>query len=424
MREMRKFGKERARGRRWAGALVCGAAAGMVMMVATALARPESGAPAAGYAVVHAFDGAYGSFPISWLAVDEAGNLYGVTPYGGNMQACREYGNPLGCGVVFEINAAGEEKVVHEFTGPAVGGADGAYPEGPVTLDGAGNIYGTTENGGSYGYGTVYKVDAAGNETILHSFGARGDGAYATGGLVLDSAGNLYGTTDGGGRYGYGAAFELTAAGQEAQLYSFIDFPSDGAGPVGTLTRDSAGNFYGATYQGGTGEVGTVYELDANFHEKVLYNFTGKADGGYPVAGVVRNENGDLYGAAQTGGGGACVVLGCGTVYRLSASGKFTVLHTFQGMPDGSAPEGALTVDGRGTLYSTTLAGGANGDGTIYSVSTSGTEAVVYSFKNTGDGLLPGAGLVRDAKGNLYGTTGQSHGLGSCDCGVVFKLTP
>jgi len=253
------------------------------------------------YTVLHSFTGgADGGHPYAGVTCGSAGNLYGTTVYGGNTVACPAQSYlPGGCGVVFKLDAAGNETVLCSFTG----GVDGGYPYAGVILDPAGNLYGTTASGGTencyLGCGVVYKLNSTGQETVLYSFMGAPDGGEPKAGLVRDSAGNLYGIAGAGAAYA-GVVFELATTGQETVLYSFTGGP-DGGNPVG-LIRDPAGNFYGATQSGGTGGAGVVFEVDAAGKQKVLYSFTGGADGGSPYAGVIRDSAGDLYGTTSSGG--------------------------------------------------------------------------------------------------------------------------
>ena len=264
-------------------------------------------------------------------------------------------------------------------------------------------------------------------ETVLHSFTVTGgDGAYSLAGLVLDAQGNLYGTTDGGGA-GYGTVFKVDTAGKETVLYSFTGTGGDGAVPEAGLVQDAQGNLYGTTVDGGAFGQGTVFKLDTTGKETVLYSFTGY-DGSGPEAGLVLDAQGNLYGTTKYGGNLACYApYGCGTVFKLDTTGKETVLYSFTGTGtgDGEAPEAGLVLDTKGNLYGTTPYGGTNGGasngGTVFKVDTTGKETVLYSFAGTGagDGQNPEAGLVLDAQGNLYGTT---YFGGANAGGTVFKV--
>jgi uncharacterized repeat protein (TIGR03803 family) len=298
-------------------------------------------------------------------------------------------------------------RVLYGFTG----GADGANPMGSLLMDKAGNLYGTTEIGGALGFGTVFKLDATGNETVLHSF-TYFDGAVPYAGLVMDKTGNLYGTTAFGGPFDAGTAFKLGTSGEETVLYGFSG-GTDGEDPEAGLVMDMAGNLYGTTYYGGAFGFGTVFQVDPSGNEMVLHNFT-KSDGANPDASLVMDKRGDLYGTTEFGGSS-----GVGTLFKLTRGGNYDVLYSFTNMPDGEAPQAGLVVDKAGNFWGTTNVGGSSGFGTVFKLGTSGNEMVLHSFTNVPDGAYPMAGLVMDEAGNLYGTTREG---GSFGFGTVFKL--
>ena len=295
--------------------------------------------------------GADGGGPFAALVMDSKGNLYGTTVAGGS-----------GYGTVFAVNpTTKKETVLYTFTG----GADGALPFSGLLLDAKGNLYGTTEDGGS-GYGTVYKVNIkTKKETVLYSFAGGTDGELPLyGNLIADSKGNLYGTTVAGGSTGNGTVWEVSPKGKEKILYNFCPVTgcADGTGVFEqSLAMDPSGNLYGTTEEGGASGTGTVFKLNPKTgKEKVLYSFTNGADGGFPSSGLVRDSKGNLYGTTQIGG------TGDGVVFEVTGT-KETVLHSFDGT-DGSNPFTSPLIDEKGTLYGTTYLGGASGDGTIYSL--------------------------------------------------------
>jgi uncharacterized repeat protein (TIGR03803 family) len=209
-------------------------------------------------------------------------------------------------------------------------------------------------------------------------------------------------------------------------LHSFAGPPTDGSNPFdsGSLVRGSAGNLYGTTTFGGASGKGVVFKVDPTGMETVLYSFTGGADGASPSAGLIRDKEGNLYGATAYGGDlSAFFGLGCGVVFKLDSSGNETVLYTFtcgaDGLQDGSQPRAVLVRDKAGNLYGTTEAGGTFGYGMVFKLDRTGKETVLHTFTGA-DGLQVDAGLIRDAEGNLYGTT---VGGGASGDGVVFKLT-
>jgi uncharacterized repeat protein (TIGR03803 family) len=252
---------------------------------------------------------------------DGADPLSGLFFAGGNLFGTASSGGSSGLGVVFRLSLSGQETVLHEFTG----GTDGANPQGRLVMDKAGNFYGTTTAGGVSNAGTVFKVTRRGKETILYSFTGKPDGANPVAGLAIDSAGNLYGTTTAGGANGNGTVFKLaipTVSGgewTEEVLYSFGKSP-DGTVPVAGVTFDSSGNLYGTTSAGGTSGYGTVFQLTPSgsaWTETILHHFALKSDGGIPYAGLVLDSNGNLYGAATEGGAGG--QNGGGTIFELNA---------------------------------------------------------------------------------------------------------
>lgn len=353
--------------------------------------------------VLYAFKGASSSDgwePLGPLIRDTAGNLYGITYYGGNRKC--------NCGMVFKFDAAGNETVLHRFTGQS----DGANPSGLVS-DSAGNLYGTTSYGGDLtcNCGTVFKLDAFGSETILHRFGTGVDGKTPFGGLVRDSAGNLYGTTAGwtlgNCSFGCGTVFKVDSNGNEVVLYTFKG-GADGDRPTDTLVLDSKGKLYGTTEFGGAYSSGTVFSLDVFGHETLLHTFTG-ADGAFPYAGLVFDSTGDLYGAASASG-----ALGYGTVFKLDTARKFSVVYAFAGGADGALPFGDL-IWAKGLLYGTTTNGGIgnSGYGTVFKLDATGHHTVLYRFTGA-DGANPFGRLASDSAGDAFGTTlGGAYGYGT-----------
>ena len=357
--------------------------------------------PAGNEAVLYSFSGGTdGSSPVSGVLLDASGDLYGTTPSPGS-------------GVVYKIDATGHETVLSSFTTLTI---DGDFPESGVILDAAGNLYGTTAEGGATEFGTVYKLDATGREVLLHVFAGGADGAYPYAGVTLDVAGNLYGTTQqGGSAGGHGVVYKVDATGQETVLYAFSG-GTDGGQPFADVVLDTAGNLYGTAAIGGFGH-GVIYKLDAAGQETVLHNFGGGLYGDYPYAGVIGDAAGNLYGTTVYGG-----TANAGIVYKLDAEGGFTVLHSFTGLADGGNPYAGVTRDAAGNLYGTTTYGGASGDGVVFKVDTAGNYTVVYSFcEQFGctDGGHPMAGVIRDAAGNLYGTTSS---FGRHRSGAVFMV--
>jgi uncharacterized repeat protein (TIGR03803 family) len=362
------------------------------------------------FTVLYSFKGyPDGASPHGALLRDAEGNFYGTTYYGGSS----DYGT------VFKLSRSGEETVLYSFTW----GTDGGSPSSGLVRDKAGNLYGTTEYGGDFtcnvydGCGTVFKVDSNGTETVVHSFaGGTTDGCYPFGGLIRDKAGNLYGTTQSCGAFG--TVFKLDKTGTETLLHSFTGY--DGAYPTYTrLLMDMKGSLYGVTSSGGNSEQGVVYVLSQDGTETVLHSFTGAGgDGCNPFGTPTMDKNGILYGTTSACGTSS------GIVWKLGRNGAETVLHRFTGS-DGAEPIGGVIMDDRGNLYGDTSQGsgtgcGGYGCGTIFKLDASGKETVLHRFTGL-DGAHPFRGLIRDMKGNLYGTTA---GGGSSGYGMVWKLTP
>lgn len=328
-----------------------------------------------------------------------------VTNGSGTMPAGNVTNVQIACG-------AGTESVLHSF-----GGAnDGASPGGSLIQGTDGNLYGMTLNGGANGKGTVFKITPAGVETVLYSFGASGtDAANPYGSLIQASDGNLYGLTSGGGTNGVGTVFKITTAGVETVLHSF-GASGDGATPDGELLQASDGNFYGTTESGGTG-YGTVFKITAAGVETVLHSFGSGTDGVNPYGSLIQASDGNLYGTTELGGAN-----GGGIVFKMTTAGtSYAALHSFGSGSDGSQPYGSLIQASDGNLYGTTASGGSNSLGTVFKITTTGTEAIVYSFGASGtDGTNPYGNLIQATDGNLYGLT---QGGGAHAVGTVFEIT-
>jgi uncharacterized repeat protein (TIGR03803 family) len=331
--------------------------------------------------------------------------------------------------------AAVKEAALYPFTGST----DGGFPHGGVIADAKGNLFGVTTSDGAGHGGVVYELSppkrsqgqTAWTQTTLYAFTGSSDGSLPQGALTMDSAGNLYGTTYAGGASGEGVVFELTkhrGAWKYHLLWTFTG-GNDGSEPSGALTLDSAGNLYGTTTGGGTGVVGTVFELSPPtarhqaWTQNVLYNFTGNNDGGEPMGNVLLGADGNLYGT--TAGYGQ---FNYGTVYRLTAptdggSWGFSTLHAFQGGADGEVPRDGLIQDSEGTLYGTT-AGFDHSYGNVFQLNTDGSNYSVLYNVPAGQGFTgngPWQTVSMDASGALYGTT---YADGSSALGEVFKLEP
>ena len=302
---------------------------------------------------------------------------------------------------------------------------DGYYPWASLVMDKKGNLYGTTYQGGANGFGSVFKLTPSGTETVLHSFASNGtDGINPYAGLIMDTKGNLYGTTEGGGAHGGGTAFKLTPSGAETVLHSFAPTGTGGFSLFSGLIKK--GSFYGTTYGGGRNGYGTVFKMTSSGTETVLYNFCpvpGCADGEFPYAGLVMDKKGNLYGTTLYGGAN-----NYGTVFEVSAAGTHTVLYSFTGSStDGYDPFAGLVMDKKGNLYGDSAYASGNSYGVVFELSP-GEKGAPWTFKSlhafetgSGDGLAPFGTLILDTEGNLYGTTVDG---GANSVGTVFKVTP
>lgn len=320
--------------------------------------------------------------------------------------------------------------VLYTFTG----GADGGWPYSGVILDKAGNLYGTTEVRGDvsacglfHGCGVVYKLDPSGKETVLHTFEGGSDGRQPQwGNLFRDKAGNLLDTTVYGGvndgYNGLGVVYKLSKAGKETILHRFAGGANDGEEPQTGLIQDKDGTFYGTTAAGGSGpfnECGTVFKMSMSGKITILHSFV-ISDGCQPIGGLVMDAAGNMYGMTSSGGSA-----GLGTVFKITKTGKVTTLHAFAGQPDGALPLGILVLDKAGNIYGTTPGGGnpncttaQQGCGVVFKIDRHGKETILHSFLAP-DGGQPYAGLLLDAAGNLYGTT---SGFAAHNWGSIFKL--
>jgi uncharacterized repeat protein (TIGR03803 family) len=343
--------------------------------------------------------------------------------------------------ILTDVSSASTYKRLYNFTG----GTDGGDPATPLTFDSAGNAYGTTAAGGDFGFGTVFMLSPSGQQTVLYSFTGGSDGNDPHGGVTLDSAGNLYGTTAAGGSGGLcagdgcGVVFELSPSNgswTETTLYNFRGL-NDGFGPGGTLVFDKAGSLYGTTPDGGANSDGVVFKLSPTtngWRQTVIHTFTGGDDGAVGSLGsLLFDAAGNLYGVTELGGAN-----GAGAVYKLSptpcgawlppgscGAWKTTVLYDFKGTPDAANPYGGLIFDTAGSLYGTTYFGGTNGMGAVFQLTPGANgwqENILYNFQGGTDGSFPTTTLAFNAVGSLYGTT-STGGRPSCDCGTVFRLT-
>jgi uncharacterized repeat protein (TIGR03803 family) len=386
-----------------------------------------------GFRRLHTFFGGSndGLQPEASLILDGSGNLYGTTFQGGSSNA----------GTVFTLRTDGAGfQVLHSFVG---GPNDGRGPYASLILDSAGNLYGTTFNGGPSDFGTVYSLRADGSGfRLLHGFiGGAGDGLRPAAALILDASGNLYGTTSAGGRpdtsvtdYGAGIVFTIKTDGSGFRLLHAFLFDavgttglsgsSSGSVPAGSLITDDSGSLYGMTRIGGSSNGGAVFKIGMDGSGfQILHSFGGANDGNYPIGPLVLDRLGNLYGVTQ---GPNAESPGLQTIFKVRTDGTgYQLLHVFVDPNDGITPSGSLILDGSDTLYGTTYYGGSSYSGTVFSVKTDGRLfQALYAFTGyMNGGTLPFASVIGDWEGSLYGTTFRG-GLGSGDNGggTVFRI--
>jgi uncharacterized repeat protein (TIGR03803 family) len=371
--------------------------------------------------------GSDGSGPWSnYFISDAKGNLYAATAAGGT----------YGAGTVFMLTPAGKETILYEFKGQSNG--DGNAPHGHLTFDAKGNIYGTTQAGGTNGTGTVYELSPKSGggwkEKVLYSFSAAGaDGADPSAGMTIAADGTMYSTTPDGGAFGAGTVFSLrkTSTGWKQTVIQNLNGSSNGGYPYEGLMMDAAGNLYGAAPTGGASGQGVIYRLSRTkkgWADKVLHSFTnanGDGSGLYWID-LISDTSGNIYGATSFGG-----TNGTGMVWELvysetKKSYSESILYEFgaSGSGDGNNPYGGLAMDSAGNLYGTTLYGGTSNIGTSYKLTKDGTtwkETILHTFAGANDGAQSTGNPYIDAKGRVWGMTETG---GTSDLGVVYRITP
>ena len=372
-----------------------------------------------------------GCNPNGPLARDGAGNLYGA--------AGANYGEDKP-GDIFEFSNRGVLSVLYDFTGA---GGDGDAPTGVVLAGNA--LYGSTAFGGYTNYGTVFKLSKAGEKILYRFTGPPTDGEFAESSVILDKSRNIYGTTAVGGEgscdggvVSCGLVYMVAPNGKETVLHSFTGAP-DGQEPMQPLTLDASGALYGTTYYGGQSACGSdpfgcgvVFKLtpagDGTWNETVLHRFTGGTDGEFPSSALTIDAEGNVYGTTNAGGDlSRCADGGCGTIFKISKAGQFSVLYTFTGGADGAGPDGNLLLDAHGNFYGTASGGGNTtcpyGCGNIFKLTPSGHLVVLHTFNST-QGDTPAGGQISDGRGTLYGVTIYG-GNGPCGggCGTIYKFS-
>ena len=389
------------------------------------------------------FSGPDGAYPyLGSLVQGTDGNLYGTTASGGV-----GFGSPcpvFGCGTVFKVTPGGRLTTLYEFCSQA-NCADGGGPAAGLFLGTDGHFYGTTQGGGVYGAGTVFKITSSGVFTSLYSFCAENacsDGTNPRGTLTQASNGNFFGTTTLGGAYNSGTVFEITQGGKFSTLYSFCraGYPClDGNGPWAGLVQGTNGNLFGTTTYGGSTGEGTVFEITLSGKFKLLHSFCSAvdcADGKFPYAAMIQSTDGNFYGTTSQGG------ISSGTVFKITPGGTLTTLYDFGsctngGCPDGASPVAGLIEASDENFYGTTQIGGINGAlcgslgcGVVFKITSSGQITVLHDFcsqPECGDGFSPEAGLAQATNGTFYGMAmsgGSTADNCSPDgCGTVFGFS-
>lgn len=369
-----------------------------------ALAACSTAAAAAPrFQLLHVFAGTDdGSWPAGNFIADKTGTLYGTTSTGG----------PNGAGSVYRLAPDGTLTTLYNFTG----GHDGDLPLSGLRTDADGNLFGVTEVGGKNGAGNVYEVTKAGVATSIYDFGATNtDGFNPICQLIWGPHRTLMGTTLNGGKHGFGTVFTVTLDGKRTILHDFNG--QEGRYPPGGLVMDAAGNVYGTTFNSGAGSSGTVYKIDTHGTFSTIHVFADKY-GYFPHGALTLDKSGTLYGTTSAGG-----AHGDGTVFSLSTTGtNYKLLYSFTGKADGATPLEAPFIDQAGNLLSTTQGGGVGDNGTIFSLSPTGVLTTLYSFTGTATGTHSQAGLVLDPGRGfswLYGTT---YAGGPSGNGVIFRI--
>ena len=363
------------------------------------------------------------SDPHASLVQGTDGNFYGTTVTGGNT-SCNP---PLGCGTAFRVTQTGDLTILHRFCAQTNCG-DGSGPLGGLVLGTDKNFYGTTFSGGAHNCtgsiecgGSVFEITSQGAFKTLYSFCSQtscADGEFPYAELLIASSGNLYGTTSAGGAHGDGTIFKITPQGRLTTLYSFCTETScrDGADPIGGLVRGTDGNLYGTTYGGGAYGYGTVFKLAPSGTLTTLYSFD-STDGANPTASLIQASNGRFYGSTLWGGTVLDVCpFGCGTLFGMSSNGTLATLESFD-WSNGYEPSSAFVQATDNNLYATTTQG--IGSGTIFKITLRGSLTLLYVFNGATDGGLPFGGLIQATNGTFYGTTA---GGGAGSAGTVYSL--
>ena len=372
--------------------------------------------------ILASFNGTDGSSPQTSLVEGSDGNFYGTM---------QQVGTSNFYGLIYRVTPAGVLTTFYNFCSqPSC--ADGTMPEAALTLGSDGNLYGTTTQFGAHGQGTIFKITPAGVLTTLYNFCQVKncpDGSASRAALVLASDGNFYGTTQGGGKYASGTVFRISPTGTFRSLYSFCALTNcpDGSGPSAALVQGNNGQLYGSTYDGGavdcpffgTFGCGTIFAITLSGKLTTLYSIGTSA--GLLTQPLVLARNGNFYGASENGG--TCGTNGCGTIFEITPAGAYSTLYSFctqQFCPDGAYPMAGLVQATNGIFYGSNTTGGSVGSGTLFGISASGTLNTFHNFSGFAHGSRPEASMIQATDGNLYGLTNEG---GADEDGAIFRVS-
>ena len=349
---------------------------------------------------MHSFSGSTGQNPYAPLIQATDGNFYGTTLYGGSNNN----------GTIFKITPWGSLSVLYRFTNHC----DGSNPYAALLQASDGNFYGTTYNGGYSKLGTIFKLAVDGTMTCLHNFAGQSEGAHPVAALIQGRDGMLYGTTEEGGPWNKGTVFKISTTGEFTNLYSFRGL--DGSGPESALIQGLDGRFYGTTWDGGLYDKGIVFRITSGGVLAKLHNFGASArDGAYPYAALVMDASGTLHGTTSEGGD-----YNKGTIFWVTPGGTLGIQHSINGSSDGATPYGSLVLASDGNFYGTTVWGGAQNRGTIFQLTPAGVFKTLHTFDYT-NGAHPIGGLIQASNGSFYGTAAWGN---SVNKGIVFGMSP
>lgn len=352
-----------------------------------------------GFNVIKGFED-WGKYPNGDLYKNSDGFFYGMTNTGGTYSY----------GTIFKMSSSGAVTIIRHLNGTT----DGGTPTGELIKGFDGNFYGMTNTGGASGYGTVFKLTAAGVYTVMKNFAYATDGTNPKGHLVQGKDSVLYGITYGGGTYGYGTIFKITTGGAFSVM-RHLNKATDGGQSYSSLVEGKDGYLYGITYYGGTYGYGTIFKITKAGVFTVIRHLNSTTDGGYPQGDIIQGSDGNIYGSCYSGGS-----KGNGTIFKMTTSGVYTVLRHLSAPTDGGNPYGVLYQNSDGVLYGLNRTGGAYTSGTAFKITTAGAFTLLHSFSPITEGSTPNGGFVKGNDGNFYAmiNTGGTYGFGT-----AFRMT-